>query len=83
MEIIKTNYQDGWIPATEQEPPEDHVLVTLKHSEDDYEVTEIDYGILKHEIREHLTYEDFIWAKEIQKRIIAWMPMPEPYKEEL
>lgn len=82
IEIVKTDQRDGWIPVTEQEPPEDHVLVTLKHSNDDYEVTEIDYGLEKHQIREHLTYEEFIYANETLKRIIAWMPMPEPYKED-
>ena len=83
IEIVKTDQRDGWIPATEEsEPPETHVLVTLKHSEDDYEVTEIDYGIVKHQIREHLTYEELKRANEIMKKIIAWMPMPEPYKED-
>lgn len=74
IEIVKTDQRDGWIPVTEQEPPEDHVLVTLKHSEDDYEVCEIDYGIVKHHIRENRTL--------FMKKIIAWMPMPEPYKED-
>ena len=79
MEILKTNYQDGWIPATEQEPPEDHVLVTLKHSEDDYEVSEIDYGVAKSGLNTEQMRKK---AEEIISKIIAWMPLPEPYQEE-
>lgn len=82
IEIVKTNHRDGWIPITEQEPPENHVLVTLKHSEDDYEVCEIDYGIVKHQVRENRTFDEFKRANNIMKKTIAWMPMPEPYKED-
>lgn len=45
MEIIRTNYQDGWIPTVQQEPPKDHIIATIKWSEDDYEATEVDYGV--------------------------------------
>ena len=79
MEIIKTNYQDGWIPAKEQEPPEDHILATIKYSDDDYEVTEIDYGVAKSGLStEYMRNKE----EKILSKIIAWMPMPEPYQEE-
>ena len=82
IEIVKTNHRDGWIPITEQEPPEDHVLVTLKHSNDDYEVTEIDYGVGKALMDEKHSRIMRKQAAELILKIIAWMPMPEPYKED-
>ena len=82
IEIVKTDHRDGWIPATEQEPPEDHVLVTLKHSDDDYEVTEIDYGVGKAMMDEKYTKIMREHAADLILKIIAWMPMPEPYKED-
>ena len=82
IEIVKTDQRDGWIPATEQEPPEDHVLVTLKHSDDDYEVTELDYGVGKAMRDEKYTKIMREHAADLISKIIAWMPMPEPYKED-
>lgn len=59
-----------WIPITEAEPPLGmHVLVTYKHGEDDYETSELDYGMSKAQNTWH-------W-----RRVIAWQPMPEPYEE--
>ena len=82
IEIVKTDQRDGWIPATEQEPPEDHVLVTLKHSNDDYEVTEIDYGVGKALMDAKHTKIMRKHAADLICKIIAWMPMPGPYKED-
>lgn len=82
IEIVKTNQRDGWIPITEKEPPEDHVLVTLKHSNDDYEVTEIDYGVGKALMDAKHTRIMRKQAAELILKIIAWMPLPEPYKED-
>ncbi len=59
----------GWIPITERKPgTANHVLVTLKWEEDDYEVTELDYGV------------DIACGGRFAKYVIAWMPLPEPYK---
>ena len=59
-----------WIPIAEAEPPlGTHVLVTYKHGEDDYEASELDYGMSKAQNTWH-------W-----RRVIAWQPMPEPYEE--
>lgn len=54
-----------WIPIEEAAPPADHVLVTIKWSEDDYEVAEMDFYNCEVKFREKVT---------------AWMRMPEPYK---
>lgn len=82
IEIVKTDQRDGWIPVTEQEPPEDHVLLTLKHSDDDYEVTELDYGVGKAMMDEKHPKIMREHAASVISKIIAWMPMPEPYKED-
>ena len=81
IEIIKTDHRAGWIPITEQEPPGIHVLVTLKHSDDDYEVIEIDYGVGKAMMDEKHTKIMREHAADLISKIIAWMPLPEPYKE--
>jgi len=65
----------AWIPITEREPDTaEHVLVTIKWAEDDFEVCEIDYGVMKH--------AEGPYAENIIKHVIAWRPLPEPYKGE-
>ena len=69
-ELIRADMRidDRWIPITEQAPPEgNHILVTLKWKEDDYEVCELDYGMDKHE------------GGRLASKVIAWMYMPKPY----
>ena len=61
-----------WIPITEQKPPGgEHCIVTLYWENDDwYQVCELDYGV------------DLVCGGKLAKRVIAWMPLPEPYKKE-
>lgn len=64
---------DAWIPISEREPDTaDHVLVTIKWSEDDFEVCSLDYGVL--------SASRSTWDKDIIKHVIAWRPLPEAYK---
>lgn len=58
-----------WIPGKPPGYTAKHVLVTLKWAEDDYEVTELDYG------------EDVAMGGRLAKRVTAWQPLPEPYKD--
>ena len=59
-----------WTPITEKEPDTaDHVLVTLKHGEDDYEVCELDYGVDK-------ACGGWLW-----RRVIAWSRKPKPFQD--
>lgn len=65
-----TRRVDGWIPIEKEKPRgAEHVLVTLRWDEDDYEVTELDYGV------------DVACGGRFAKYVTAWMPLPEPYKE--
>lgn len=71
---------DDWIPISEREPDTaDHVLVTIKWAEDDFEVCEIDYGVTRYEAT--ITKLPCI-SKDIIKHIVAWRPLPEAYKGE-
>ena len=57
-----------WKTIEEEPAPEGkHIIVTLKWSDDDYEAAELDYGMDKH------------CGGELWKRVVAWMPMPDPW----
>lgn len=56
----------NWISIEEKKPGADHVLVTLQHSADDFEVCEMDY---------------WNEASEWRNKVIAWAEMPKPYKK--
>lgn len=75
-----------WIPMAEKKPDTgDHILITVKWEkgvdtafDDDYEVMEEDWAVGKYEIANGTATPI---VKRIHERTIAWMPMPEPYKE--
>lgn len=66
-----------WIPITTSEPTtSNHVLVTYKWDEDDYETSELDYWVTKQEAEEgNKQCQMFI------DHVIAWSFMPQSYKE--
>lgn len=66
-----------WIPITTSEPTtSDHVLVTYKWDDDDYESSELDYWVTKCAAEEgNKQCQMFI------DHVIAWSFMPRPYKE--
>ena len=76
-----------WIPRTEQEPNiGEHILITVLWEkgvdtafDNDYEVMEEDWGVGEYEIKEGTATP---LVKRIHERMIAWMPMPKPYKAE-
>ena len=69
--------QSSWTPITESEPTTiDHVLVTYKWSDDDYEVSEMDYWVTKYGA-EHGDK----WCEKQMNHVIAWREIPKPYKE--
>lgn len=70
------NKADKWIPITEAEPnTADHVLVTYKWDDDDYETSELDYWVNKYEA-EHGNER----CQFFHDHIIAWQLKPMPYK---
>jgi hypothetical protein len=65
--------QTSWIPISEHPPElESHVLVSL----DDKYVTDDYYGLYG--------ANDFDAFKDgaVEEKVVAWMPLPEPYKAE-
>ena len=75
--IPSIEYSQGWIPITESEPnTADHVLVTYKWDDDDYETSELDYWVNKYEA-EHGNER----CKFFHNHIIAWQLKPKPYRE--
>lgn len=66
-----------WIPIATSEPTtSDHVLVTYKWDEDDYETSELDYWVTKCAAEEgNKQCQMFI------DHVIAWSFMPQPYQE--
>ena len=71
------NKANKWIPITEVEPDtSDHVLVTYKWDDDDYETSELDYWVNKYEA-EHGNER----CKFFHDHIIAWQLKPMPYRD--
>ena len=70
-----------WIPVDKCEPNKYHVLVTLKWADDDYEVSEIDYGVTKYCAISKDPMDNPELNKKLLDHITAWMPLPEPYKQ--
>ena len=65
-----------WTPITVSEPnTSDHVLVTYKWDEDDYETSEIDYWVTKYEAEKGNKK-----CKWLIDHVIAWQSLPTPYK---
>ena len=68
---VEVSHDPQWIPVTERLPEDGvAVLVTLKWSDEDYEVAQFEY----------LSYYGG-WGKKFNDKVIAWMPLPEPYRE--
>lgn len=70
---------ERWIPIDKQKPIADHVLLTVKWDEDDYEVIVEDWGVGEYEIAEGMALP---LVQSIHKHAVAWMPMPEPWRGE-
>lgn len=68
-----------WIPINKKKPNGDHVLLTVKWDEDDYEVLVEDWGIGEWEIAAGVATP---LVQSIHHRAVAWMPMPKPWSGE-
>ena len=65
--------EPSWIPCSKELPPDDRtVLVTLKWGEDDREILVGEYW--------HDSPSSKGWGT-FEGHVIAWMPLPEPYKD--
>ena len=81
LEVKANRYK--WTPITEKEPdPDKHILVTLKWDGDDYEVCELDYGVTKYCMNNDSNEDVVRWCKQMIEHVVAWMPLPKPYRED-
>lgn len=78
IEIVKQvaeEYNGGWIPCSERLPEDDSICtVTVEYPNNE---TVVDYGWFD---RKNVCW--FVGMQEFRtSNIIAWQPLPEPYKE--
>mgnify|MGYP000017179255 FL=1 len=76
--------ENGWIPVSERLPEEDgRYLVTFKYG---IKVCMVGYGSCKRTVLGYPIGHGWYSLEEAQyyaeDSIIAWMPLPEPYKED-
>ena len=84
IENIDGEKENGWIPVTERLPEEDgRYLVTFKNG---IKVCMVGYGSCKRTVLGYPIGHGWYSLEEAQyyaeDSIIAWMPLPEPYKED-
>lgn len=84
IENIDGEKENGWIPVTERLPEEDgRYLVTFKYG---IKVCMVGYGSCKRTVLGYPIGHGWYSLEEAQyyaeDSIIAWMYLPEPYKEE-
>ena len=84
IENIDGEKENGWIPVTERLPEEDgRYLVTFKYG---IKVCMVGYGSCKRTVLGYPIGHGWYSLEEAQyyaeDSIIAWMHLPEPYKEE-
>ena len=76
-EILKLTeqYNNGWIPCSERLPEDDSIcMVTVEYPNNE---TVVDYGWFD---RKRVCW--FVGMQEFRtSNILAWQPLPEPYKE--
>lgn len=75
IEALKADAVQDWIPIATEPNTADHVLVTYKWDDDDYEVSELDYWVTEYEAEKG--NEKCKWLID---HVTAWMPLPKPYK---
>lgn len=84
IENMDDEKENGWIPVSERLPEEDgRYLVTFKYG---IKVCMVGYGSCKRTVLGYQIGHGWHSLEEAQyyaeDSIIAWMPLPEPYKED-
>lgn len=93
MRVILKNAQQGrWIPVTERLPEEDYetgngvqfstdVLVTIVNHENDGELFVWLLKMVDGKWYDYISNDDGTHELPYWCEVVAWMPLPEPYKE--
>ena len=89
MNIIRSHMDDGkdtnvpsnWIPCSEQLPEEDSFEYIISCSDGITRIG-VSYGYAKDEDKEpcFYKYDDEYWNCYRYNNVVAWQPLPEPYK---
>ena len=85
--IVKKHMNDGWIPVEERLPEDDvNVLITYADIDDDQyvgiDITNYGYAYLggnKLDFKEWRSPFEYFGSNY---KVVAWRPLPEPYKQE-
>ena len=76
---VAEEYNNGWIPCSERLPEDNGVyFVTL---DDDIMPRCIDVRNFRNGVFEQRFIVSPVQGKCQEKKVVAWMPLPEPYKE--
>ena len=79
-EIVETLQPPKWIPVSERMPEvSDHYLIQYSRHICPDEMAVAYYSVEEAELDENYTWEFKPFAD--CKEVIAWMPLPEPYRE--
>ena len=75
VQEVAEEYKDGWIPCSERLPEDDSIcIVTVEYPNNK---TMVDYGWFD---RKNVCW--FVGMQEFRtSNILAWQPLPEPFKE--
>ena len=75
MQEVAEEYNGGWVPCSERLPEDDSIcIVTVEYPNNK---TMVDYGWFD---RKNVCW--FVGMQEFRtSNILAWQPLPEPYKE--
>ena len=75
VQEVAEEYKDGWIPCSERLPEDDSIcMVTVEYPNNE---TVVDYGWFD---RKSVCW--FVGTQEFRtSNILAWQPLPKPFKE--
>lgn len=75
VQEVSEEYNGGWVPCSERLPEDDSIcMVTVEYPNNE---TVVDYGWFD---RKNVCW--FVGMQEFRtSNILAWQPLPEPYKE--
>ena len=88
IQVLEQQLNGGWIPVTERLPEENgHYLVTYHEWSKGEYLPKFDFTCMKilrfyrGEFKMPICCDDKI-EQDIGREVLAWMPLPEPYREE-
>ena len=76
LEVVEKNAQPGWIPCSTELPKDgEEVIVSIHDDSGDYAYDYTSSGWYA------AAGEFWVVDNEVNMRVVAWMPLPTPYRE--